>query len=90
MLLIASHSGTQTEGDSIPWVLWFSWWRMDSQEMELEPTCLLKACAQTGAVTSTLILLVKATQVGTPTVSAAGRALHPHQSMAMVGRQEGL
>lgn len=63
---------------------------MDSQEMELEPACLLKARAQTGAVTSTLILLVKATQVGTPTVSAAGRALHPHWSMASVGRQEGL
>lgn len=48
----------------------------------------LEACAQTGALTSSLILLVKASHVGMPTARGAERALHPPWSMTRVGAPE--
>lgn len=63
VLLLSSHSGTQTEGDVVSWVLCFSWQRLSSQEPELKPPCLLSLCSE-GAVTLTLILLVKASHMG--------------------------
>lgn len=62
--LLSSHSGTRTEGDPVSWALRFSWWQADCKRLSRNPPASLKAGAQAGAPTSTLILLVKASHVG--------------------------